>query len=550
MTAAIYYHPDGYSIAGPRPMGRQSAGESFLRAFLQHAKTHAFWVWANTPKHGREFSAAVAAAGRTEPVKIVSRANFAEIAEPGTLHYPDPLIARLAWQRSLFGHRQWSLTGITHTTASSDVMDGIADLLTAPLQPWDAIICTSTAVKDHVERILRAQQEYLGDRLGITRTVLPQFPVIPLGIHPADFVFTADERAQARSRIAATDDALVVLFLGRLSFHAKAHPLAMYQALERAAQGLSADRQVLLVECGWHGNESIANAYMNAALTACPNVRAVTLDGRRAEDRRAAWASADVFCSLSDNIQETFGITPVEAMAAGLPVVVSDWNGYRETVRDGIDGFRIPTLMSPAGVGGDLVASYALGIDIYDRYCGYTCMMVAVDVEAAASAFERLFNSADLRRRMGEAARQRVRETFDWAAIIPRYEELWAELAERRKAAPSTKARDAWPARMDPFAGFAGYPTRTLGLETRLTLTDRDAKAAMARTVLYRSLAMVNFADKVLATQREIEAILAGCEQGPSTTTALIEPFSPERRSIALRSIAFLVKLGVLKVLP
>ena len=30
---------------------------------------------------------------------------------------------------------------------------------------------------------------------------------------------------------------IVVLFLGRLSFHAKAHPLAMYQALERASRG-------------------------------------------------------------------------------------------------------------------------------------------------------------------------------------------------------------------------------------------------------------------------------------------------------------------------
>jgi glycosyltransferase involved in cell wall biosynthesis len=52
---------------------------------------------------------------------------------------------------------------------------------------------------------------------------------------------------------------------------------------------------------------------------------------------------------LSDNIQETFGIVPIEAMAAGLPVVVLDWDGYKNTVRDGIDGFRVPTLMSGAG---------------------------------------------------------------------------------------------------------------------------------------------------------------------------------------------------------
>ena len=31
-----------------------------------------------------------------------------------------------------------------------------------------------------------------------------------------------------------------------------------------------------------------------------------------------------MFVSLSDNIQETFGLTPIEGMASGLPLIVSD----------------------------------------------------------------------------------------------------------------------------------------------------------------------------------------------------------------------------------
>ena len=50
--------------------------------------------------------------------------------------------------------------------------------------------------------------------------------------------------------------------------------------------------------------------------------------------------------SLSDNIQETFGLTPLEAMASGIPVIVSDWDGYRSTVRDNKDGFRISSYNS------------------------------------------------------------------------------------------------------------------------------------------------------------------------------------------------------------
>ena len=58
----------------------------------------------------------------------------------------------------------------------------------------------------------------------------------------------------------------------------------------------------------------------------------------------AAWLDMR---SLSDNMQETFGLTPIEAMAAGLPSVVSDWDGYRDTVQHREHGFRIPTLAPP-----------------------------------------------------------------------------------------------------------------------------------------------------------------------------------------------------------
>ena len=42
-------------------------------------------------------------------------------------------------------------------------------------------------------------------------------------------------------------------------------------------------------------------------------------------------------------MQESFGLTPIEAMAAGLPRVISDWDGYRDSVNDGEDGFLIRT---------------------------------------------------------------------------------------------------------------------------------------------------------------------------------------------------------------
>jgi hypothetical protein len=402
-------------------------------------------------------------------------------------------------------------------------------------------------VKNNVERVLQAQVDYLQDRLGITKIVLPQLPVIPLGIHTQDFAYGDAQRQAARQALGVDADTLVVLFVGRLSFHAKAHPLAMYQALEQAVQATG--KSVVLVECGWHANDFIARSYAEAAALACPGVRVVTLDGRKADERQTAWAGADVFCSLSDNIQETFGIVPIEAMAAGMPVVVADWDGYKDTVRDGVDGFRVPTLMPAAGLGSDLAVRHALEIDTYDMYCGHTCSLVAVDVAATAQAFTRLFESAELRRQMGEAGRRRAREVYDWAAIIPQYEALWEQLGVLRQAQGGKLKRLAhpWPARMDPFHGFAAYPTRTLDPQTQLALVDADADRAVQRAKAYRTLAMVDFAKVVLPSEAEVTSVLTAAAQGPQKAEALLRSIAPERQAFVLRALAWLVKLNVLR---
>ena len=547
MTAAIYYHPEAYTTSGPKLMGRNAAGESFLRGFFAYSRATEFWAQVQNAEHAQHFARTAQGYGRGEPVKAVDKHGLAALAQAGVVYFPGPGLGAHAFQRAAYGHGSWSLCGITHTTSSATAMDALAELITAPVQPWDALICTSTAVKANVERLLQAQVDYLRERLGIQKLVLPQMPVIPVGIHTQDFAFTETQRAAARSALGVDGETLVVLFMGRLSFHAKAHPLAMYQALENAAR--ASGKRVLLVECGWHANEFIARAYAEAAQLACPSVRVLTLDGRKSEDRLTAWAGADVFCSLSDNIQETFGIVPIEAMAAGLPVVVADWDGYKDTVRDGIDGFRIPTLMPPAGFATDLALRHALEIDSYDMYCGHACSLVAVDVEASTQAFARLFASPELRRQMGDAGRQRARALYDWAAIIPQYETLWAQLDELRR----TQSQDLkplpqpWPARMDPFHAFAGYPTFTLSAETMLGLVDEDLQTAVQRAQAYRKLAMVDFAKLVLPADGELEALLSAAAHGPSPAASLVAGLPKERQPFAFRSLAWLVKMGVLR---
>lgn len=526
-------------------MGRNAAGESFLRGYIHYTQDQDFWVQVDDIRHAEHFASLVRSLGRSEEIKAVESKSLAALAEVGVVYYPGPGIGTYAWHRAAFGHASWSLCGITHTTSSAGAMDALAELITAPVQPWDALICTSHAVKNNVTRLLQAQIDYLKDRLGITRFVLPQMPVIPLGLHTDDFVFTDEQRAVARDALGVDDDTLVVMYMGRLSFHAKAHPLAMYQALETAAS--QCDKRVVLLECGWHANESVAKAYAAAAGVACPKVQVRTLDGRNPDARNVAWAAADVFCSLSDNIQGTFGIVPIEAMAAGLPVVVSDWDGYKDTVRDGVDGFRIPTIM-PAGLGGDLALRHALKLDTYDHYCGHTCSLIAVDIEKTAQAFTALFASSALRKKMGAAGRQRAQEVYDWRCIIPQYEAVWKALDQiRQEQSGKTEALShPWPARMDPFAAFAAYPTQLLQADTCLSLVG-DVERALARVNAYRDLAMVNFAAIVLPSASEVETVLRAASPSPKAAQELVRQIQPARQVFVFRALAWLVKLGVLR---
>jgi glycosyltransferase involved in cell wall biosynthesis len=551
MQPCVYYHPEAYTTSGPKLMGRNAAGESFLRGYLQHGRPEAWWVQVSQEAHARHFAASAQAAGRQEPVQAVTKANLGALAQSGLLYLPGPGLAEHAGHRALVGgaagHAAWALCGITHTTSSAGAMDAVVQLVTEPIQPWDALICTSTAVKTHVEHILQARVDELQRRLGISRVVLPMMPVIPLGVHAQDFEVSPAPREAARQALGAEPNALVVLFMGRLSFHAKAHPLAMYQALEEAARRTS--KRVVLVECGWHANDFIRKAYADAAALACPSVRVVNLDGRVPEQRLQAWACADVFCSLSDNIQETFGITPIEAMAAGLPVVVSDWDGYKDTVRDGVDGFRVPTTMPPGGLGTDLAARHALELDTYDMYCGHTCSLVAVDVQACASAFERLFASPELRRQMGRQGQERARSVYDWKTVIGQYEQLWAHQDAQRQAALATAAAAPvrWPARLDPFQAFSHYATHVLSGEDELALASLDPGAAQAQHHACRGLAMVNFANRVVPEAAWVEQVLEQLAQRPAQVQALLSTHPPDQRALLWRGLVWMLKMGLVR---
>jgi len=112
------------------------------------------------------------------------------------------------------------------------------------------------------------------------------------------------------------------------------------------------------------------------------------------------YAAADAYAGPS--LEDTFALPPAEAMACGLPVVVSEANGTSEIITHGVDGF---ILKDPA------------------------------DSSALASMIRRLYEDGDLRASMGERAAVKMQQ-YTWER---NGRELAAILEEilRRKPRPA-----------------------------------------------------------------------------------------------------------------
>lgn len=551
-TAAVWYQPDGYDTSGTRLVGRQAAGEQFLKAWVRHSGAAVLPCCSPSKKEYEDF------VRRTQPWLPAGKspqwipARWLEgLKQIGTLYRPDPALGDYAWQRRSYDQRAYSLCGVTHTICSRAVMEFFGDLAIAPLQSWDALICTSDAVKDTLDQVLQHWQEYLADRNGggVPKSHV-QLPVIPLGVDCDTFApnaKTAQLRAGVRKSLQMQDDDVAILYVGRLNFYAKAHPLTSFQAISRVAK--QTKKKLYLIQVGWFENEREEKSFRAATKQFCPGADCVFLDGRLPEVRQQAWAAADLFMSLSDNIQETFGLTPLEAMASGLPVICSDWNGYRATVRHEVDGFRIPSTMPPPGVGLDLARDHWNDLLAYNSFIARTAMSTAVDVDLTTRTLLQLVENPALRKQLGSSGLARARAEFDWRHIIARYEALWRELGERRQKdpeiAPRRKNSPAHPLSIDPFQLFAHYATHTLSPTTRLQIGPEANEASL--TAINADW-MMSFGSDARLPVEQWQSLLDHLKhQGETTIGDLLKLYAGKEVQV-WRTVGYLLKIDALRV--
>jgi glycosyltransferase involved in cell wall biosynthesis len=214
-----------------------------------------------------------------------------------------------------------------------------------------------------------------------------KFALIIYGVDPQALRPDSEGVAELRSRL-GLDDAVVILGVGRF-VHKKG-----FDVLIRAMPELTArfpQARVVLVGDGDLRQEWAALARQLGV------AERVLFTGIVPRDRiNVYYNMADIFAMPSVvRPADGLNVCVVEALACGRPVVASDVAGNPLVIRDGENGYLVPQN----------------------------------DPAALAEALGRLVADGELRRQMGQRARQVAVEEFSWPAIARRYLEIFREIA-------------------------------------------------------------------------------------------------------------------------
>jgi len=133
---------------------------------------------------------------------------------------------------------------------------------------------------------------------------------------------------------------------------------------------------------------------------------------RQPEVLRYYYSAGDI--AVTTPWYEPFGLTPLEAMACGRPVIGSAVGGLTYTIEDDMTGFLVPPR----------------------------------DPEALADRLHEVFRQSERGICMGHAARLRVESEFTWSIVAMRTAALYEQLLAKHE-------RETWP--VEALSGSLPY---------------------------------------------------------------------------------------------
>lgn len=356
-------------------------------------------LWGGVSEHIRSLGNALAA--RDHEVVVITSGMRGEATNAGPrvlrLGHSLPVRYNNSLSRLSVG---WRLGAQLEALLAAEDFDVLH--LHSPLQPTLTLLALERArcpvvatFHSYYPRDLLVQsfRAPLGRRLAAARL---RIPVSQAALRPVERLFPGDYRiipngvdyalfaeAEPAALPGLDPERLRVLFVGAM-VKRKGLPLLLESFARLAARREGVDLLVV--------GDGPDRARIEAALPAALAGRVHFLGAITERARLAAvYAAADVFCAPSLG-RESFGMVLVEAMAAGLPVVGFDIEGYRDVVSQGVDGL----LVEPG------------------------------NAEALSGALDYFLAHPEARRRYGERGRAKA-ATLDWSEIARRVEAVYLE---------------------------------------------------------------------------------------------------------------------------
>jgi phosphatidyl-myo-inositol dimannoside synthase len=221
--------------------------------------------------------------------------------------------------------------------------------------------------------------------------------IIPPGVHPQRFVLEASADALKRER--GLQEKKIVLFVGRLAPR-KGVKEFVEKSLVHIVQKMPGVHFLIV---GDNPKDSLTHrddmrSQIERAISACQLEEHVQWLGALSDDELVkVYNLCDVLVlpilKMKDDV-EGFGIVALEAAAAAKPVVATSVGGVPDAVEDGKSGIVIDS----------------------------------DDYESMSQSIVTLLKDEKARLSLGEYARNRVRNRFDWDRIVAQYEKLLCHL--------------------------------------------------------------------------------------------------------------------------
>jgi glycosyltransferase involved in cell wall biosynthesis len=516
----------------PRQLGRLVANYEFVRALLKFSRFDEF-VFSNSSLSNLATFADMTrgwgvAEDRLARVQFTSYAGLPAVLREKAFHVFHLggwgwFMPGLHYLRARYASNPWPITAITHSLDGRDLVDHAVRLSIAGGAPYDAIFCTSRDGREALGRLLDGGAAIAG------RAFRGRLEHLPLGIDD-DLLSAPGDRAGCRARLRIPADAVVLLVLGRISPLSKMDLGPLLRAFARDIVPRS-PRPVVLLLAGSASPDQLALVQQDIERAGlAPHAR--VYPNFPLDQRPHILAAADVLVSPVDNTQETFGLSLLEAMSAGLPVVASRFDGYKDLVTDEVDGFLIDTYRAPA----DPMAEW---FDVTDATISqlFQSQGVAVDMPQLVDRVLRLIGDEGLRAAMGRAGRAKVDGEYRWSRVIARYEDTWDGLAAEAQTTGPAGAGDN-PYNLGPGRIFPHYSTRALTRSERLVSSGEplDVRPYNETTAIL---------EPSLLARLQARAV-AGGDAGVTVADLLAAGDVPEAQ--AWSAVLWLLKYGALRL--